>query len=97
MIAHSSPAALSGIHSSTRRRDNVTASVCLHSLTTGMCVHRMQTELLLASTGLCVHPAMSQHLEKVGGSQEDSQANGPFSLLMVMRWICSSGEPLPPA
>lgn len=60
-----------------------------------MCVHRMQTELLLASAGLCVHLAISQHLEKAGGSEEDSQANGPFSLLVVMRWVCSTGQPLP--
>jgi len=87
MIARSSPAVLSGINSSSRHRDNVTASVCFHSLTTGMPVHHMQTELLLASTGLCVYPAVSQHLEKGGHSEDDSQANGPFSLLMVMRWI----------
>lgn len=63
------PATLSGIHSSTRHSDNVTAGVHLSSLTTGMCVHHTQTEMLLPGTGLCVLPAVSQHLEKVAGPQ----------------------------
>lgn len=89
-------AALSGIHSSTRHRDNVTAGVHLRSLTTGMCVHHTQTELLLLpGTGLCVPPTI-EHLEKVAGPQEESQANNLFLLLMVMGWICSTGQPLPP-
>lgn len=96
-MAHSSPAALGDTRSSTRHRDNVTARVCLQSVTTGVgvCVHRAQTELLLARAVLCVHPEISRHLKKVGGSEENSQANAPFSLLVVMGWICSSGQPLP--
>lgn len=96
MVARSSPAALGGIHGSTRHGGNVTASVCLHRLTTGICVHRLQTELLWASAGLCLHPAISRHLEKAAGSEEGSPANGPFSPLTVMRWIRSAGWPLPP-
>ena len=40
---------------------------------TGMYVHHLQAELLLAGTGLCVHPVISQHFEKVCGSEEGSQ------------------------
>lgn len=50
-------------------------------------------QLLLANSGLCVHPAVPLHLEKVGGSAEDSQANGPFLLFGVIIWIAALGSP----
>lgn len=96
VVARSSPAALGGIRGSTRQGGDVTTSVCLHHLTTGICAHRLQTELLWASAGLCLHAAISRHLEKAAGSEEGSLANGPFLPLAVMRWIRSAGQPLPP-